>query len=1340
MFPDKNLENFLNDKITDYSQIGKHAGKRDITAGKTLDNLAGISIGLASKEEVRGLSYGEVLISETINYRTQRPERGGLFCEQIFGPRKNYECACGKYKRIRYKGVVCERCGVEVTTAQVRRQRTGHIELAAPVVHIWYLKSVPSRIGLLLDISIKKLEQVIYFASYIITEVYEDKQEAAVADLENAYKTSKVELQKRVQKDLAEANLQVEEKKLSKKAYSELEAALTHQIDNLDEEYNHMKDLLKSLKVSTVIGELDYRIMYDKFPHVFKGGTGAEHIKTLLERIDIRTFIAEHQTELKTAPKSKQKKILQKLKLASSLFKSDQRPEHFVLEAIQILPPDLRPMIQLDGGRFGSSDLNDLYRRVINRNNRLRKLMELGAPEVILKNEKRMLQESVDMLINGDVRSNRPGYTTATKKKLKSLADILKGKQGRFRQNLLGKRVDYSGRSVIVVGPTLKMNECGLPKSMALVLFRPFVIGRMIEKEIAYNVKHAEKIIEDKGKEVWDALDEVIEGKYVLLNRAPTLHRLGIQAFKPILIEGKAIQLHPLCCTAFNADFDGDQMAVHLPLTQEAQEEAANLMVTSRNMLNPSSGEPIVAPGLDMVLGCYYLTKSNKDEAIQFSFMDGNDAENAYDNGVIKLQTPIRLRMDGNIVETTYGRYIFNQIVPEELGYVNETLGKSALKKLLARSFDILGSEPTAFFADRIKNTGFKYATISGLSISKNDMIVPETQNEHIKNGEERIKAIQKAFWNGLLTERERYEQSIKVWSQVKNIIEKELKPYYNDTNSIFNMIDSGARGNWGNVTQLCGMKGLVASPSGKTIELPIKANYKEGLSVLEYFINTHSGRKGKADTALKTAQSGYLTRRLVDAAQNILIREHDCGTVHYEDIHRETSKSVFRESLEDKIFGKFLAKDIVIAGKTILENGTIIDKGALKIINDHQVESVSVRSILTCETEEGVCQKCYGLDLGSNRLVTEGTPVGIIAAQSIGEPGTQLTMRTFHTGGVVKEGGDITQGLTRVEELLEARNPKHEALISEIEGEIAQIRYEGKNLFITVQASTIESYEFYLADDTYKPVVKIGEKVTEKQILAKSKETKGKVVTTHDGIVERIDTNLIIIRDEKPRTVEYIITAGRNLIVKEGDKVRIGDKITEGHVNIQHLMELSDAITTELYIVNDIKEIYSSQGQTVNSKHIELIVRQMFSKIKITNAGDSSFFPGDIVDIIAFKKENEILGKDGKRQAIGTRLLLGLTKISLFTESWLSAASFQETVRVLVDASTAKKIDKLDGLKENVIIGRLIPTLKYFENNRDVGEYFGSDDPDLEFESPFSKMARREQLLEEYEQSMNLN
>lgn len=1311
-FKDKNFENFLNDKITDYSQIEKYAGKKDIAQGKTLDNLAGISIGLASKEQIRLLSYGEVLISETINYRTQRPERAGLFCEQIFGPRKNFECACGKYKRIRYKGIVCERCGVEVTTSQVRRQRTGHIELAAPVAHIWYLKSVPSRIGLLLDISVKKLEQVVYFASYVITDVYQDKKEESLKELDVAYKTSKVELQKHIQQDINAAKLQLEAKEISRKVFGEMELALTSQLDHLDEEYNNMKELLKGLKESTVIGEFDYRVMYDKFPHVFKGGTGAEHIKTLLSRIDIKKFISDNQKELKSAPKSKQKKILQKLKLASSLFKSNQRPENFILDALQILPPDLRPMIQLDGGRYASSDLNDLYRRVINRNNRLRKLMELGAPDVILKNEKRMLQEAVDMLISGDVRSNRPGYTSANKKKLKSLADVLKGKQGRFRQNLLGKRVDYSGRSVIVVGPKLKMNECGLPKTLALILFRPFVIGRLISLELAYNVKHAEKIIEEKGKEVWDALDSVIEGKYVLLNRAPTLHRLGIQAFSPVLIEGKAIQLHPLCCTAFNADFDGDQMAVHLPLTEEAQREARELMVTSKNMLNPSNAEPIVAPEKDMILGCYYLTRISPGEAT-LVFSSGEDATNAYDNKVITLHTPIKIRINGEIITTTYGRFLFNEIVPKELGYINETLAKGVLKKILARSFLIFGSEHTAFFSNDIKNLGFKYATISGLTISKDDMIIPELKHTFIKDGEDKIKEIQKKFWNGFLTEKERYEQSVKVWSKVKSEIEKVMKPYFTDNNPIYNMIDSGARGNWGNLTQLCGMKGLVASPTGKTIELPIKSNLKEGFSTLEYFIATHGGRKGKADTALKTAQSGYLTRRLVDAAQNILIRSDDCGTHHYEEIFRATSKSIFGESFEDRIYAKFLAKDVVVNKVTIATKGTVIDKALIAKFLEVEVASVCVRSILTCETEEGVCQTCYGLDLAHNTLAEFGTPIGIIAAQSIGEPGTQLTMRTFHSGGVATAGGDITQGLTRVEELFEARNPKYESAISELDGEVALIQHEGKNVVVTIQAHELESKEYYLPDDTFTVQVKKGDKVTEKQIIAKSKESKIKITTDFEGIVEKIEDGIITIRDEVPQTREYTVEAGRNLLVKEGDEVKIGDKLTEGHINIHHLMDIAGALKTQLYIVGEIKGIYSSQGQTVNSKHIELIIRQMFSKVKITNAGDSTFFPGDIIDIIKFKKENEQISIANGKQAIGTRLLLGLTKISLFTDSWLSAASFQETVRVLVDASTARKIDKLEGLKENVIIGRLIPTLAYFKNNRDVGEYFGTESQD---------------------------
>ncbi|MDD2565779.1 MAG: DNA-directed RNA polymerase subunit beta' [Candidatus Gracilibacteria bacterium] len=1331
MIKDKNFENFLNDKITDYSQIGKHAGKMDITQGKNLDNLVGISVGIASKEQVRALSYGEVLISETINYRTQRPERGGLFCEQIFGPRKNYECACGKYKRIRYKGVVCERCGVEVTTSQVRRQRAGHIELAAPIAHIWYLKSVPSRIGLLLDISVKKLEQVIYFASYIITDVFEDKKQDALRDLDAIYKSSKVELQKKIQQTINDAKLKVESKEISKKDFTTLENEASKQIDALDAEYAKLKLLLKDLKESTVIGELDYRILYEKFPHVFKGGTGALHIKRLLERIDLKKFIAENQKELRSSPKSKQKKILQKLKLASNLYKSGQRPEHFILEAIQILPPDLRPMIQLDGGRYASSDLNDLYRRVINRNNRLRKLSELGAPEVILKNEKRMLQEAVDMLINGDVRTNRPGFTNASKKKLKSLSEILKGKQGRFRQNLLGKRVDYSGRSVIVVGPNLKMNECGLPKIMALTLFKPFVIGKLIEREIAYNVKHAEKVIEEKGKDVWDALDEVIEGKHVLLNRAPTLHRLGIQAFKPILIEGKAIQLHPLCCTAFNADFDGDQMAVHLPLTQEAQNEAEEIMVTSKNMLNPSNGEPIVAPGLDMILGTYYLTKIVGD-TVQQSFIGMDDATCAYDQGAITLHTPINARIKGVITETTYGRMLFNQIIPEELGYINETVTKGVAKKILAKSFDIFGSEETAFFSDRIKNIGFKYATISGLSISKDDMIIPTNKDELIKKGEEKIKGIQKKFWTGFMTEKERYEQSVKVWMEVKNVIEKEMPSYFHPSNHIHHMIVSGARGNWGNVTQLCGMKGLVASPTGKIIELPIKANYKEGFSVLEYFINTHSGRKGKADTALKTAQSGYLTRRLVDAAQNIMAREYDCNTVAYEEINRETTKAIFKESFDEKIYGKFLARDITLNGKVLVKSDNMIDKDTIKLLLDNGINTVSIRSIRTCETEGGVCQKCYGIDLGYNKLVEIGTPIGIIAAQSIGEPGTQLTMRTFHSGGVAKEGGDITAGLTRVEELFEARAPKYEATIAPFDGVVKTIKLGEKEITLTYVASELESKEYYIPDSTYKIMVKKGDKVDEKQLLAKSADGKNKINSLITGKVDRIDANVIVIKDIEPQVAVFPIEFGKNILVSEGTVLTIGSKITEGHINIQKLMDLAGPLRTQSYIVNDIKEIYTSQGQTVNSKHIELIVRQMFSKIKITNAGDSSFFPGDIVDIIKFKKENSIIATAGGKQAIGSQLLLGLTKISLFTDSWLSAASFQETVRVLVEASVSRKIDTLDGLKENVIIGRLIPALKYYNNNKNVGNFY-QDEAMEAAELNEGKGYREERTYEDY-------
>jgi DNA-directed RNA polymerase subunit beta' len=1313
---DKSLDNFLNDKITDFSEIGKNIWRKDITKGKNLDNLVGISIGVSSPEKIRALSYGKVLISETINYRTQRPERGGLFCEQIFGPRKNYECACGKYKRIRYKWVVCERCGVEITKSSVRRERMAHIDLYAPVAHIWYLKSVPSRIGLMLDLPVKKLEQVVYFASYIITDVYDDKLKEVLRDLEDKFKVSKSEMQKEVQKEMNNLKLKKEAKEVTPKDFKNQEAALMSKVDNLTTEFDNLKAKLKMLEVGAVVWELDYRILAEKFPHVFKGGTGAEYLKVLLERIDLGQMIEQMQKELKSATQAKQKKLLQKTKLASNLLKSGQRPEWFILEALPIIPPDLRPMIQLDGGRFASSDLNDLYRRVINRNNRLKKLIELGAPEVILKNEKRMLQESVDMLITGETRSNRSGFVTANKKKLKSLTEILKWKQGRFRQNLLGKRVDYSARSVIVVGPELKIDECGLPKTMALILFKPFIIGKLIEDGVVYNVKHAEKYIEKESKEVWDSLDEVIRWKYVLLNRAPTLHRLSIQAFKPVLIDGKAIRLHPLTCAAFNADFDGDQMAVHLPITEKAQREARELMVTSKNLLSPASGEPIVSPSQDMIMGCYYIT--TLDPVAPWA--GGNygsivDVSHAYDAGALDMRAPIKVRLDANGQETSYGRLLFNQIVPTELGFINETLKKSTLKKILSRSFEELGSEVTAQFVDDIKTFGYKYATLSGLSISKDDMIIPENKQALLEDASEKVKFIQKKHWLGFLTEEEKFYQSIVIWAQVKKEIEAEMKWLFDYKNHIFNFIDSGARWNWWNLTQLCGMKGLVSSTTGKTIELPIKSTLKEGFSTLEYFIATHGWRKGKSDTALKTAQSGYLTRRLVDASQNIIVKENDCHTVHHKTVSRHDKKENFSDEFEDKIYSHTVATDIKDEkGKVLVNAGTIIDTQTLKIITDNKIDSVNIRSVLTCETEWGVCQRCYGLDLGLNKPVEIGTPIGIIAAQSIGEPGTQLTMRTFHSWWVAKEGWDMTQGLSRVEELFEARNPKLTAEIADIEG-VVEVNHEDNGTLVKIISNALNEEEYYFQEDL-EILVREWQEIKDRHILARHKKDKQKVVATFPGVVKKIVAGMIIVKDVKPRVFEYKFELWRNVLVNNGENVKIGQKLVEGYINLGRLMQVAGTLLSEQYIVNEIKAIYSSQWQTVNSKHIELVVRQMFSRVRVLDKGDTEFFPGDIVDIIRFKKENDKLLSEGKKPWIGERLLLGITKISLYTESWLSAASFQETVRVLTESSVSGKIDKLREMKENVIIGRLIPAGKQYRRIHKV-EIAWDDDGDLYFD-----------------------
>ena len=1289
---DKQFDNFLNDKITDFSEIWKWAWKKDITTGKNLDNLSWVKLWLSSPDQIRSLSHGKVLISETINYRTQRPERWWLFCEQIFGPRKNYECACGKYKRIRYKGIVCERCGVEVTKASVRRERMGHIDLHAPIAHIWYLKSVPSRIGLFLDLPVKKLEQVVYFASSIITDVYEEKITESLKSLEETYKVTKIEMQKEIQREISELKLQKDSGKLSAKKYSEAEFSLMNRIDTLTEDFEEMRKLLTSLEVWSVIGELEFRILHEKFPHVFRGGTWAEHIKILLERINLMDFIEQNQKELESATQVKAKKILQKIKLASNLLKSGQRPEWMILDVLPIIPPDLRPMIQLDGWRFASSDLNDLYRRVINRNNRLKKLIELGAPEVILKNEKRMLQEAVDMLITGESRNNRSGYVTANKKKLKSLTEVLKGKQGRFRQNLLGKRVDYSARSVIVVWPELPLDHCGLPKKMALILFKPFIIGKLIEEGTVYNVKHAEKFILEWHKEVWDALDEVIEWKYVLLNRAPTLHRLSIQAFRPVLVEWKAIRLHPLTCTAFNADFDWDQMAVHLPLTEKAQAEARNLMVTSKNLLNPSNGEPVVTPSQDMLLWLYYVTSVKPWSLWEWRIFSWySDALNAHDAWTLSLHALIKLRVDGKIVETTLWRVLFNKIIPQELWFINDTVKKSVLKWVLADCFENLWPEVTADFVDKIKNFWYKYATLSGLSIAESDMVVPDIKQKLLAEASEKVKIIQKKYWNGFMTEDEKYKQSITVWAEVKKIIESKMKDLYDNNNHIFNMIDSGARWNWWNVTQLAGMKWLVASTTGKTIELPIKSTLKEWFSTLEYFIATHWGRKWKSDTALKTAQSWYLTRRLVDSSQNIIVREDDCGTIHYKTVLRNSPKSGFEEKFDDRIYSHTLARDVQDSNwKILLKAWNVIDKIALDIINTNNVNEVALRSVLTCETEWGVCQKCYGLDLAANAPVEIGSPIWVIAAQSIGEPGTQLTMRTFHSWWVAKEWWDMTQGLTRVEELFEARIPKALAEIADIDG-IVNVEDTDDGKVVSITAHELSEEEYYIWE-WFEILVKEGSQVKEKQLLARNKKEKIRITSNYAGVVKKIKDWVIVVRDIENRVCEYELEHWKTILVKTWDEISVWEKITEWNLSIAKLMNVAWVLAAQKYIVDEIKSIYSSQWQTVNSKHIELVVRQMFSRVRIIDKGESDFFPWDIVDIIAFKKSNDALMREGKIAAIGERLLLGITKISLYTDSWLSAASFQETVRVLVEGSVSGKVDRLKELKENVIIWRLIP------------------------------------------------
>ena len=1139
-----------------------------------------IKIGLASPEKIRSWSYGEVKKPETINYRTLKPEKEGLFCEKIFGPTKDWECSCGKYKRVRYKGVVCEKCGVEVTKAKVRRERMGHIELAAPVSHIWYFKGIPSRMGLVLDMSPRALEKVLYFASYVVTYV-----------------------------EPGETTL-------------------------------YEKQLLS---------EIEYREFKKEYGDKFTAKMGAEAIRDLLVKVDLQKENDELTEELQDATGQKKIRITRRLEVIDAFIQSDNKPEWMILDAIPVIPPDLRPMVQLDGGRFATSDLNDLYRRIVNRNNRLKKLMDINAPDIIVRNEKRMLQESVDALIDNG-RRGRP-VTGPGNRPLKSLSEMLKGKQGRFRQNLLGKRVDYSGRSVIVVGPDLKFYQCGLPKNMALELFKPFVMRELVKRELTYNIKSAKRMVERGKDEVWDVLEDVIKDHPVLLNRAPTLHRLGIQAFEPVLVEGKAIKLHPLSCTAYNADFDGDQMAVHLPLSTEAQAEARLLMLSTNNILALKDGKPITTPTQDMVLGSYYLTLDRKDKLKGDGSIYRNFDEmfHAYESGFLHLQSHVSVRRyadendkRGKIVPSTVGRFIVNEFIPQDLGFVNrdedkysleidQVVDKKLLGKIIEKTYKKHGNIKTAELLDNIKATGYHYSTIGAVSISMGDVQIPDTKPELLANAEKEVAKYEKAFRRGLISDEERYEKVIEIWNKATDDLTDDVMDGFDALNNIYIMADSGARGSKNQIRQLAGMRGLMASPSGRTIEVPITSNFREGLSVLEFYMSAHGSRKGLADTALRTADSGYLTRRLVDVSQQVIVSEEDCGTDEYLVARAFKDGKELIESLADRIEGRYSFEDIINpeSGEVIVKANEVISDDDAVLIESLGIEDVKVRSVLGCKAKHGVCAHCYGRNLATGSHIGIGEAVGVIAAQSIGEPGTQLTMRTFHTGGVAA-AADITQGLPRVEELFEARKPKGLAVIAERGG-----------------------------------LVDIKETNKKREVL----------ITAEDGTVD-----------------SYNIVYGSRLKVKQGDEVEAGDELTQGSVYPQDLLRVKGEKGVQEYIVKEVQRVYRLQGVDINDKHIEIIVRQMLSKCKIEDAGDTELLPGSLVNVVDYKEANKKAKEEGKEPATARVNLLGITKASLATDSFLSAASFQETTRVLTDAAIKGKEDMLEGLKENIIIGQLIP------------------------------------------------
>jgi DNA-directed RNA polymerase subunit beta' len=1260
-----------------------------------VNDFDAIRISLASPEQIRSWSYGDVTKPETINYRTLKPERDGLFCERIFGPTKDFECYCGKYKRIRYKGIICDKCGVEVARAKVRRERMGHIELACPVSHIWFAKGIPSRMGLLLDLSPRSLERVLYFSHYIITSINEEARQEAIEKLKENSSQQIAEKQSALDEKVA----QMEQEGATVDEINQLRRRFTEEKAQIEERLSTDVEQLKDLRKSALLTENQYHELKQKYGQVFIAGMGAEAILQLLKDINLDEMRNELIQETRSASGQRRRRAAKQLQVVESFRRSGNKPEWMILTVLPVLPPDLRPMVQLDGGRFATSDLNDLYRRVINRNNRLRHLLEIGAPEIIIRNEKRMLQEAVDSLVDNGRRGR--AVSISGNHRLKSLSDMLRGKQGRFRQNLLGKRVDYSGRSVIVVGPELNLNQCGLPRRMAVELFKPFIMRRLVEQGLAHNIKSARRLVERNKPEVYDILEEVIKERPVLLNRAPTLHRLSIQAFEPVLINGSAIQIHPLVCAAFNADFDGDQMAIHIPLSKAAVKEAREVILSTHNMLLPSSGEPIVTPTLDMVLGCYYLTTiipgAKGEGAILGSF---DEAKLAYELGHIDLRAEIEVRKqqeDGQRIKTSVGRIIFNDVLPPELGFYNKDIDKSSLKQMVTDCCKLISNEDTAKVVDNIKQLGFHYATKSGTTIAMGDIQVPRSKPKLLEEAGERIAIIENQYSRGLITEGEKYDSTIAVWMETTDKITDTISQTLDRYGGVYMMATSGAKGNISQIRQMAGMRGLMTDPSGKIIDFPIKSGLREGLSVLEYFISTHGARKGLADTALRTSDSGYLTRRLIDVAQDVIIREEDCGTTDGVLISEPQEKELL-PSLAERIIGRLAASKVVNpkTGKTIVDRNEEIDEQKVSEIIAAGITKVHVRSPLSCRSRHGACQRCYGRDLARGHLVDLNTAVGIIAAQSIGEPGTQLTLRTFHTGGVV--GLDITSGLPRVEELFEARPPKGQAIISEIDGVVEN--EEGK----VIRVTSSEMYrDEYSLPPGWQVMVNQGQWVDIGAELAcppsEAKAPPSVALATEvkpllAGVAGEvtIEDNQIVISYTEEEQREYTVPASAHIRVQTEEHIKAGQQLTEGSINPQDILHILGKEATQQYLVDEVQKVYRSQGVNINDKHIEVIVDRMLSKVRIDSSGDTELVPGELIDIFRYEDINAKVLAEGGEPATAQAVLMGITRASLNTDSWLAAASFQETTRVLTEAAVKGEIDRLVGLKENVIIGKLIP------------------------------------------------